>query len=154
MKRIVFIVLIITLLDLGNLCAMESALQVGHKIPQPLFLLILAAQLEENQLPKRAKGEYPCPWPGCTKILTTNEFQKIHIRVHTNERPYACTAAGCEDRFKQLAHLNDHVRIHTNSKPYICRQAHCGKSFRTSTARKKHEQACNMQEQQKSKNPS
>lgn len=148
MKRVVsFALLIAALHNLGTLYAMEPVLPPGCKIPYSMFLLIMAAQLEEEQVPpmlQKQKNEFPCTWPGCTKISTTREFQKVHMRVHTNERPYACPAAGCEDRFKQISHLNDHVRIHTNEKPYLCRIADCGISFRTSTARKNHEKACHI----------
>jgi hypothetical protein len=149
MKRLIFFIILISASNsCGLLYAMEPALPIGSKIPHSMYLLIMAAQLEE-QCPKKPKIEFPCTWPGCTKISTSPEFQKVHMRVHTDERPYACTAAGCEDRFKQLAHLNAHIRIHTNEKPYTCRNAHCTKAFRTSTARNTHEKTAHRKSLQK-----
>ncbi len=142
MKRVAsFIILIAGLHNLGTQYAMEPALPIGCNIPRGMYLLIMAARMEEETQPssKKQKSEFFCMWRGCTKVFSSSEFLKLHFRVHTNERPYVCTAAGCEDRFKQLGHLKDHLRIHDNTKPYICRRADCGKPFRTSSARNSHE---------------
>lgn len=68
-----------------------------------------------------------CPVPGCNKTYTTNTNLNTHLRMHSGERPFACSA--CDKKFSSKKTLNDHIRIHTGALPYICPV--CGKRFRT-----------------------
>lgn len=46
----------------------------------------------------------------CGKKFATNLSRVVHIRTHTNERPYSCKF--CEKSFKDMAHLLRHEQLH------------------------------------------
>lgn len=64
-----------------------------------------------------------------TKSFSFRSELTVHVRIHTNERPFECKH--CGQRFKQsskqLGALLIHERIHTGEKPYNCQS--CGKAF-------------------------
>jgi hypothetical protein len=50
-----------------------------------------------------------CDFPGCSRAFTQSGQLKTHQRLHTGERPFQCSFAGCQMRF---THANRHCPDH------------------------------------------
>jgi DNA-directed RNA polymerase subunit RPC12/RpoP len=102
--------------------------------------------------------------PHCSKTCSRREHLAVHLRAHTNERPYPCSQ--CDQRFKdastrrtheQRKHsaeaehkchrcdavfcvkrdLTDHQKYHEETKRHACAQ--CGRHFARSSDLRRHE---------------
>ena len=80
------------------------------------------------------KKEFRCRV--CPKAFTTGSALAVHMRVHSDERPFACPHPGCGKRFRQKMHMNRHTRVHTGEKPFACPV--CNKTFNQASSMKRH----------------
>jgi len=70
---------------------------------------------------------FACPMPGCPKRFIQKSALKVHINVHTGARPYKCQV--CSKAFADTSSLARHRRTHTGRRPYKCQVVGCGKEF-------------------------
>lgn len=64
---------------------------------------------------------------GLQKLSFLAGVLRVHMRKHTNERPYICDVCGVG--FRQSTDLKSHHRTHTGDKPVLC--TICGKRMAT-----------------------
>jgi KRAB domain-containing zinc finger protein len=82
-------------------------------------------------------GKYPCEQ--CNRACDTPDKLKTHRRIHTGERPYACTECAMKSGCKSV--LQTHYRRkHTSERQYAC--AHCERTFATSSFKGYHQRRC------------
>uniref|UniRef100_A0A336KQW6 CSON014642 protein n=1 Tax=Culicoides sonorensis TaxID=179676 RepID=A0A336KQW6_CULSO len=65
----------------------------------------------------------------CTKRFKTKLSLIVHIRTHTDERPFICKE--CGRRFKTNSAINNHKVVHEADKKFECQESGC--NFRTTT---------------------
>lgn len=79
----------------------------------------------------------------CGKKLKNPNTLKIHLQIHSDDKPYKCDVCGA--CFKQEVTLKTHQRVHSELGKYFCNV--CGMSFRWKQTYDKHVKKCGSTDQ-------
>lgn len=131
----------------------RDGLHLGEKEPlrQPSESLKAAQDDNESDdlLPRSKKARYAyqylCPVEGCGKKFSGKNRFDWHMRTHSDERPFACTQAGCNLAFYSKTLLKNHLNSGTHSTlRFVCFQPHCEQIFSTQKERDEHLALCSQ----------
>jgi len=65
----------------------------------------------------------------CNKVLPSKSSFKRHLRIHTSEKPFACSdfhkCLICNEVLTSVSGLKRHLRIHTSEKSFACSECEC-----------------------------
>lgn len=79
-------------------------------------------------------GNHLCLHPGCGKSFARLYNLTSHQKIHSNDRPFACSQ--CGRKFARQHDRNRHEKLHWGIKPYAC--MHCKKPFARMDALNRH----------------
>lgn len=77
---------------------------------------------------------FKCCFPNCGKCYYNQCKLNLHLRSHSDERPYVCEI--CSKSFKEKSNLKVHMKFHSDFRPFKCN--HCNKSYKTKGHLKDH----------------
>lgn len=104
--------------------------------------VITIESLQEVLGKPRVKDKpFVCDIPGCRKAFIKNKTLELHLRTHTDERPFKCPETGCGQMYTRSWHLRRHQsKAHSIKEKHLwpCEYTSCGKNYHCRDALKKH----------------
>ncbi|XP_056633114.1 zinc finger protein 248-like isoform X1 [Diorhabda sublineata] len=67
---------------------------------------------------KKHSNNKPYQCTHCDASFCRKPYLEVHMRTHTGEKPFECDV--CQKRFTQKSSLNTHKRSHTGVRPFSC----------------------------------
>ena len=98
-------------------------LQTDHSLASASCLQRMSGKSESSPAPLL---KHKCP--DCSYTTHRKKDLKVHLRVHSGERPFACPT--CDSTFTLKANRDTHVRrVHLKSDQVACSWSQCDKTF-------------------------
>jgi uncharacterized Zn-finger protein len=77
------------------------------------YPIVYQPESQPGSQPKKASQKtHVCPMLQCQRSFKRLEHLKRHMRIHTLERPFACTFPGCQKTFSRSDNLSQHMKTH------------------------------------------
>ena len=100
---------------------------------------------QKSQFEKNQNGKFKCPYEDiCDFVSAYPGNMRVHMRIHTNEKPYACDF--CDKQFRSRSACKNHVMTHPEMNGVNCK--HCHRKISRENI-ENHEEKCSIRPSRK-----
>ncbi|CAG2164068.1 unnamed protein product, partial [Oppiella nova] len=118
----------------GRYVCPKSGCNGSYLSHQILYHHLLRVHVEQSLVIKRP--HIVCKV--CGKRFKDRKYMTIHMRTHTNTKPYKCHFTNCEYRSCFRGALHNHVISNHSQTTFKCDHIDCNKTFKTSQGLREH----------------